>query len=139
MDSTDSTLEILSPELALVSPELGERARAALPDRPWELFAPPVEGAAPRVRPTVRPESAWLRTRPADAGPPRAATRQAGRESRRTAREAGRGRKLQRAALSALVAAWVAMTMLAFLPPRDAPRLIEPESPPTVPAPAAAP
>jgi hypothetical protein len=32
----------LSPELALVSPELAHAARMLLPDRPWELFAPPV-------------------------------------------------------------------------------------------------
>ena len=34
-------LEPISPELALVSDELGARARAALPERPWELFAGP--------------------------------------------------------------------------------------------------
>lgn len=31
--------EPISPELALVSDELGTRARAELPERPWELFA----------------------------------------------------------------------------------------------------
>ena len=30
----------ISPELVLVCPELAHRARAALPDRPWELFVP---------------------------------------------------------------------------------------------------
>ena len=30
-----------SPELALVCPDLAARARAALPDRPWEAFASP--------------------------------------------------------------------------------------------------
>jgi hypothetical protein len=33
--------EQVSPELVLVSPELAERARALLPDRPWEAFVPP--------------------------------------------------------------------------------------------------
>jgi hypothetical protein len=44
--------EQLSPELVLVTPELGERARALLPDRPWEAFAPPrsPEPPAPRAR-----------------------------------------------------------------------------------------
>ena len=32
-------LEPISPELALVSPELAAEARRALPDRPWEAFA----------------------------------------------------------------------------------------------------
>lgn len=30
----------ISPELALVCPELAERARAALPERPWEAWLP---------------------------------------------------------------------------------------------------
>jgi hypothetical protein len=46
----------ISPELVLVCPELAERARAALPDRPWEAFLPrvpagPGEWASPRVAP----------------------------------------------------------------------------------------
>ena len=35
----------ISPELVLVCPELGDQARAALPDRPWELFLPAVPAA----------------------------------------------------------------------------------------------
>lgn len=38
--------ELVSPELALVCPELGARARALLPERPWEL----VGGTSPRTR-----------------------------------------------------------------------------------------
>lgn len=30
----------ISPELVLVCPELAARARAAMPDRPWESFVP---------------------------------------------------------------------------------------------------
>jgi len=30
----------ISPELVLVCPELADQARAALPDRPWEMFVP---------------------------------------------------------------------------------------------------
>jgi hypothetical protein len=41
--------EPISPELALVSAELGALARAQLPDRPWERFA------APRTRADSRP------------------------------------------------------------------------------------
>lgn len=36
-----SFTEPISPELALVSPELAAIARAGLPDRPWEAFLPP--------------------------------------------------------------------------------------------------
>jgi hypothetical protein len=39
--------EPLSPELALVDPELGARARASLPERPWP--------APPRRRPVAAP------------------------------------------------------------------------------------
>jgi hypothetical protein len=44
-------LESISPELALVDPELAEAARAALPERPWEAFLPP-----PRPEPVRAPE-----------------------------------------------------------------------------------
>ena len=37
----------LSPELVLVSPELGRVARASLPDRPWEIFVPSVLSPPP--------------------------------------------------------------------------------------------
>ena len=39
--------EPISPELALVSPELAAIARAGLPDRPWEAFFQPVAEGAP--------------------------------------------------------------------------------------------
>src|SRR5262245_29500236 len=55
--------EPLSPELALVSPELAERARALLSDRPWEQFAPPrppePERPPQRLRPPARPAE-WV-------------------------------------------------------------------------------
>jgi len=38
----------ISPELVLVCPEIAERARAALPDRPWEAFIPSMP-SAPRL------------------------------------------------------------------------------------------
>jgi hypothetical protein len=44
----------LSPELVLVSPELRLRALATLPDRPWELFAPPRPAPSP---PAPAPET----------------------------------------------------------------------------------
>lgn len=59
--------EPLSPELVLVDPELGARARAALPDRVAALrpsrpepVAPPVDTAAPAVE-RVRPYPFWAR------------------------------------------------------------------------------
>ncbi len=61
--------EPLSPELALVDPELGARARAALPDRvpaprpsrPTPAVAAPVEAAAPRDGDGTRPYPLWAR------------------------------------------------------------------------------
>jgi hypothetical protein len=44
----------LTPELVLVCPELAEEARKALPDRPWEVFAPPV-AAEPGTPPATSP------------------------------------------------------------------------------------
>lgn len=53
----------ISPELALVCPDIAERARASLPDRPWEVFVPlrsPIEriGPAPGA---VAAERTWPR------------------------------------------------------------------------------
>jgi hypothetical protein len=47
--SRATTLDPISPELALVSPELAEEARMRLPARPWEMFvaAPPALGVRP--------------------------------------------------------------------------------------------
>jgi hypothetical protein len=42
-----------SPELALVCPDLASRARAELPDRPWEVFVP-VRGPVERIGPPPR-------------------------------------------------------------------------------------
>ena len=49
--------EPISPELALVSPELAAAARAALPDRPWEAFLPTADVAALLRRPSALPDS----------------------------------------------------------------------------------
>ena len=43
--------EPLSPELALVCPELAERARAALPDPGWLAPVVRIEPKPPRTRP----------------------------------------------------------------------------------------
>jgi len=61
--------EPLSPELALVDPELGARARATLPDpvaarrpiRPPPPVAAPVEAASPRYEVSARPYPLWAR------------------------------------------------------------------------------
>jgi hypothetical protein len=49
-----AAVDPVSPELVLVSPELAERQRAALPDRPWESFA----SAQQVLRPPRLPELA---------------------------------------------------------------------------------
>jgi hypothetical protein len=49
-----AAVDPVSPELVLVSPELAERQRAALPERPWESFA----SAQPVLRPPRLPELA---------------------------------------------------------------------------------
>ena len=59
--------EPLSPELALIDPELAARARAALPDpgsfgaRPRRPAPRPVEAAAPAATERTRPYPIWAR------------------------------------------------------------------------------
>lgn len=48
-------MEPISPELALVDPELRAKARAGLQERPWEAFAPPARVHAPPARLPTRP------------------------------------------------------------------------------------
>ena len=50
-----ATASSISPELVLVSPDLADAARAALPDRPWELFVPQSPLRPPRLAPPVAP------------------------------------------------------------------------------------
>ena len=89
--------EPISPELALVAPELAAAARAALPDRPWEAFAPPRTRAELRLAALV----------PAAVPPPPPPRK----------RRVVTGGRIAVAAAIALVAA-------SFLPPRDAPHLV---------------
>jgi hypothetical protein len=63
------SLEPLSPELALVDPELRARARAALPDRPPTVLRPrqssrPPSHTAPAPAPAVVPEPRAARAYP---------------------------------------------------------------------------
>jgi len=68
-ESVAMPTEPLSPELALVDPELGARARATLPDpvaarrpvRPTPPVAAPVEAASPRSEVSARPYPLWAR------------------------------------------------------------------------------
>jgi hypothetical protein len=55
--------EPISPELALVDPDLGARARAALADPPPAALQPRPAAAAPQPAPTRdhRPYPAWAR------------------------------------------------------------------------------
>ena len=102
--------EPLSPELALVSPELAAAARARLPERPWEAFAPPPAASQPE------PASA-LRLAAPPPVPPRAAPLRPAPAPRRPLRS----RPLVRT--TAWVAAAAAALTLASLPVRDAPTL----------------
>jgi hypothetical protein len=53
---TAMTRESLSPELALVDPELGARARASLPERPWPAAQRAIPAApTPAVEPPPPP------------------------------------------------------------------------------------
>jgi len=68
-ESVGMPTEPLSPELALVDPELGARARATLPDpvaerqlvRPTPPAAAPVEAASPQYEVSGRPYPLWAR------------------------------------------------------------------------------
>ena len=66
-NSTAMPNEPLSPELALVDPELGARARAALPDRPlthrpaWPAAPAPAAPEAAAAPPAHRPYPVWAR------------------------------------------------------------------------------
>jgi hypothetical protein len=106
-------LEPISPELALVSPELAAEARSALPDRPWEAFAPP----RPPVPAPV--ESPALRR----AELPAAAAAEPPAAERPRRRLVTPSRLVTAAAVGLLV-------VTGFLPPRNAPRLVAADSVP---------
>jgi hypothetical protein len=99
--------EPISPELALVAPDVADAARAALPDRPWEAFAPPRPVPRLRLAPSPGPEPA-----PATAVVP-------GAPRRRRLVTSGR----------LLTAAAVVLLATSFLPNRNAPRLVAEAAP----------
>jgi hypothetical protein len=107
----------LSPELALVSPELAEEARASLPEPPWKELAPVlaakrllVDTPAPDRRPA--PASRERRHVPGERVPPR------------------RRPQLQLPRIPASTMVFVAiaafMAVTGILPARDAPTLLTP-------------
>ena len=114
--------EPISPELALVSAELAAEARRALPDRPWEAFAPPrpASAHAPKERPALR-----LAPLPVAVPEPPAAGRRRGRLVTPS--------RVVTAALAGL------LVVTSFLPPRNAPRLVAADPLPTATAAAATP
>jgi hypothetical protein len=113
--------EHLSPELVLVSPpELAERARAALPDRPWEPFAsltaaelPRAPQLDPRLRPPAVPAAAA--TAPAVRPPAAGATVGTQERHRVVPRVSPRRMPIRRARFSRLLApvAVIAFTLAA--------------------------
>jgi hypothetical protein len=131
------TDEPLSPELALVSPELAEAARAALPERPWEAFlpgpapppppAPPAPPASPPPAPAPAAEEQLRRPPVPDAAP--AAPREA------PAPPPVAPRRRRRVPITPFILAGLAVvvTVAGYLPASDAPVLIS--TPPNRPAP----
>jgi hypothetical protein len=54
-----STAEPISPELALVCPELADRARRSQPARPWQLAAVTVDAAGEPAPAAATPLRQW--------------------------------------------------------------------------------
>lgn len=122
----DRLTEPISPELVLVDPELAERLRRSDLQTFQHVATPPA--------PTVRPPAPIVR-RPAPTVPPvktespaDGATGDVSAETER--RRPARGRALRgRIATVATLCAIVLLGAAAFLPPRDAPRLLDRTSP----------
>ena len=105
MDRLD---DVITPELALVCPDLRARALAALPDRPWEAWAPPRQVI---VAAEDTPNGAGLVVgeRSDDSAAPEHVS--------------GGHTRLRRLAVSLIVLTWIILLSLAFLPPTDRPTL----------------
>ena len=100
--------EPLTPELCLVSPDLAAAARAALPDRPWERFAPP----QPRI--AAAPLKTLQQTVAKSAA-----------DSGRSLEPARPRRRIVTGGRLATVLAAAFLVVTALLPPRHAPRLVD--------------
>ena len=107
--------EPISPELVLVDPVLRERL---LRESLHELLYERIEAPRPRRSTTVAPAEAPAAPPAAPPRPSVRATRAPGRIRRRTSSVLTAG---------ALAALFLALPSLAFLPPRQAPRLVEAE------------
>jgi hypothetical protein len=107
-------VEPISPELALVSPELASSARVELPDRPWEAFLPSIR----------LPAIPLAEVKPA----PARAVQPVAMERRRRRFRPPIGLMLLLAFAGVVVAGSV-------LPVRDAPTLGPPSAPAIVPSP----
>ena len=119
--------EPISPELALVSPELAAIARAGLPDRPWEAFLPRREPAGDSAADPAVDEASRLRP-PATAQPPIPPAEAEAAAVVVASRGSSRGRPRVPVGL-VLLAAFAGLVIAgSVLPVRDAPTLGPPSA-----------
>jgi hypothetical protein len=125
----DGLADVLSPELVLVDPVAAAAARAALPERPWDLALD-----AARRRPDVPVEQVSVLVEPSVAGEAAVPSRTVRGPDRRRQRPVGVGAVRRLAWMSAWAAMVTGLALVAEVHAPNAPALGAPEQP-AVPAP----